>query len=385
MYPFDDLLSEKTLDDWKQSIVRVASRVGLTAENWIEGGYTRLLVALFGQLGKTAGDVVRIIAASGFLDTAEGVWLTLLARNVFKVERIEATFAKAPLALTLTNAGGGFFEFEAGDITVARSGPGQKTYRNTIGGTLSPFGTLKLDIEADEAGSASNASVGTITTFVTTFLGVSCTNEVGLFGLDEEKDPALRQRCRDSLAALALGGIKRAYEYVAKSAKRNDGSAVGVTRVRVMPPPGDGTLDVYVAGASGAIGVDDLAVVQAEFDAKAVPYGFSATALSTTNVPITAPCTIWLPYSLGILEADARKAVYDALKAYVETLPIGGIIIPPASGLVYWRVLLSVAAKAIPGTLKAQLTSEVDVAIAAGEVPTWGGSLSQTTVVQVTA
>src|SRR6185295_6391842 len=333
---------------------------------------------------KTAGDVVKLIAASGFLDTAAGVWLTFLAKNLFNVERIEATVAKAPNALTLTNGGGGLFVFDVGDIIVAHNVT-RKTYKNTTGGTLSPGvgQTVTLDLEAEEAGSDSSAGVGTLTDLVTTFLGVTCSNPVALVGLDEETDPALRQRCRDSLALLALGGIKRAYEFIAKSAKREDGTAVGVTRVRVMPSPGDGTTTVYIAGASGLVAVDDVAVVQAEFDAKVTPYGFDATAVSATNVSITTPCTIWIPSSLGLSEADARAAVFDALEAYVQTLPIGGVVISPATGKVYWRALLGIVAGAIPGTLKAQLTSEADVSIADGEVPVWAGVLSDTTVTQV--
>jgi len=381
---FSDLISTKTLEEWKRSIVNVAILVGLKTQNWAEGGYTRTLLALFAQLYKTAGDVVRLIAASGFLDTAEGAWLTLLARSVFNVTRIEATFANAAEGITLTNGGGGLYTFEPGDLIVAHSSTG-KTYRNTSGGTLSPgIGqTLKLDLEAEEAGTASNAGVGTITVLVSTFLGVTCSNSVALVGLDEEKDEALRQRCRDSLALLALGGIKRAYEFVARSATRLDGSAVGVTRVRVMPAPGDGTVDIFIASASGAVAGPDVTIVQAEFDEKVTPYGFDATAISASNVALTAPCTIWIPSSLGLTTAEARQAVFDALEAYVQTLPIGGVIISPASGKVYWRAVLGIIEGSIPGMLKAVLDNEIDASIADGEVPVWAGDLADTTVEQV--
>ncbi len=384
MVSFSDLLSTKTLDDWKRSIVNVATLVGLKTENWAEGGYTRTLVALFAQLYKTAGDVIRLIAASGFLDTADGDWLTLLAKSVFNVERIEATFAKAPLALTLTNGGGGLFTFEERDIVVAHSSSG-KTYRNTTGGALSPgIGqTLTLDLEAEEAGTDSNAAIGSITILITTFLGVTCSNVVALAGLDEESDPDLRQRCRDSLAILSLGGIKAAYAYFARSAVRPDGSAIGVTRVKVIPPPGDGTLDVYIATASGEVAMDDVAIVQDVFDESVTPYGFDATAISATNKSITAPCEIWIPSSLGLTEAAARAVVLAALESYVETLPIGGVVISPATGQVYWRALLGIVESSIPGMLKAELDAETDTAIATGEVPVWGGVLSDTTVTQV--
>ncbi len=384
MIAFSDLLTTKTLTDWKRAIVNASTAVGLKTRNWAEGGYTRTLVALFAQLHASAGDVVRILAASAFLDTAEGAWLTLLAKNVFNVDRIEATFAKAALGITLTNGGGGLFLFDPGDLIVAHAITG-KTYRNTSGGTLNPgIGqTLSLDLEAEEAGADSGAIIGAITVLVTTNLGVTCSNGVALVGLNEESDPDLRQRCRDSLAAKALGGIKRAYDFVARSALRDDGSAVGVTRVKVMPPPGDGTLDVYIAGASGTIAVDDVAIVQADFDEMVSPYGLDATAISATGVPIDAPCTIWIPASLRLTETEARTAVLNALETYVEALPIGGVVISPATGQVYWRALLGIVEGSIPGMLKAVLDAETDTAIAAGEVPTWGGILADTIVMQV--
>ncbi len=382
MVSLSDLLSTKTLADWKRSIVNVATLVGLKTTNWGEGGFTRTLLALFAQLYTTAGDVIRIIAAGGFLDTAEGDWLTLLAKSVFNVERIEATYAKATAGLTLTNGGGGLYIFDPRDIVVARL-DGTKTYRNTTGGVLSPGGTLTLDIEAEEAGTGSNAAIDTITVLVTTFLGVTCTNSVALAGLDEESDPSLRLRCRDSYAVSASGGIKRAYEFIARSVVRPDGTAIGVTRVQVVPPPGDGTLDIYIATPSGEVAIDDVALVQADFDTKVTPYGFDATAITATNVSIAVPCEIWLPSSLAVTEAEARAAVLAALESYVETLPIGGVVIAPAGGKVYWRALLGIVESAIPGTLKAELDAETDTTIAAGEVPVWAGVLSDTTVHQV--
>ena len=378
-----DLLTTKTLAAWKASIVNVASLVGLATENWAEGGFTRTLLALVAQLHKTAGDVVKIIAAGGFLDTAEGEWLTLLAKNVFNVERIDATHANAPEGITLINGGGGIYTFDAGDLVVAHVSTG-KTYRNTSGGSLGAGSTLKLDIAAEESGSDSNAGVGTITVLVTTYLGVTCTNAVALVGLDEETDPALRQRCRDSIALLALGGIKRAYEFIAKSAKRDDGTAIGITRVRVATPPGDGTVDVFIAGASGAVSGPDVADVQDAFDLTVTPYGFDATAVSAVNLAVAAPCTIWIPSALGLSDTEAKQAVFDALETYVETLPIGGVLIPPAGfGKVYWRALLAVVAESIDGSLKVQLSTETDISVAENEAPVWGGELADTTVVQV--
>jgi hypothetical protein len=381
--PLFQLLQSVPLASWKQRIEDIAKAVGLKTENWAEGGFTRILVALFAPLHTTNGEAVRIIAASRFLDFAQGAWLTLLAKEGYNVDRIEATYASAPLAITLTNTGTKFFEFDPQDIVFAHVDT-NKTYRNETGGTLAPGGTLTVDVIADEAGSASNALTGKITKLVTTLLGVTCTNTIALVGLDEQTDPSLRQLCRDSVAARSIGGVKRAYSYYAKTARRANLSPVGVTRVRVPPAVGDGTGAVYVASASGAISSPDVDVVQAAFDEKVTHYGFNATALSAVNKSITAPCTIWIPSSLGVTEEQAQQLVSDALEAYVINVDIGGVVIDPTPGRIYWRKLIEIITAAVPGALKAQLVSETDIAIAGNEVPIWGGDLDDTTVTLVT-
>jgi uncharacterized phage protein gp47/JayE len=383
MLSFAQLLTPVPLEDWKRKIIEVASAVGLQTQNWSEGGYTRTLVALFAQLYTTAGDVIRIIAAGGFLDTAEGDWLTWLARNLFNVFRIEATYAAAPNGITLTNNGGGLYVFDPGDLVVAHYDTG-KTYRNTTGGTLNPGEgqTLKLDLIAEEAGSSSGALPGLITIMVSTFLGVTCSNDVALSGLDAEEDEALRDRCRDSLAALSIGGPSRAYEYYAKSATYPDGTPVGITRVLVMPATGDGHVDVYIAGPSGAVTAEAVAAVQASFDANVTPYGFSAIAISATNLSIAAGSEIWLPASLSVTTEAAKLIVLTALQDYVQSVPIGGVVIPPSSGQVYASMLLGEVANAIPGTLKAQIFTS-DIIVSTGQVPIWTGSTASVTVHQV--
>lgn len=379
------LLQSVGLASWKARIEQVASDVGLETENWSDVGFTRKMLAVFAVLYTSAGDLVRIIAAAGFLDHAEGAWLELLAWNVFRVEKIKATYASAVDAIKLTNTGGGLYVIEVGDLIVSHATT-KKTYRNSTAGTLSPGvgQILRLDLVADEAGSGSNASIGTITGLVTNQFAVTVTNEVALAGLDEESDPLLRQRCRDSNATLSIGGIRKAYEYYAKSAVDDDGVSVGVTRVKVMEAPGDGTLTVYVAGESGAMSGPAVAFVQATFDLNVTPYGFNATATSAANLSVSKPCTIWIPSSLGLTTLEAQEAVDDALAEYVGAVDIGGVLIAPTAGRIYWRKLLGVVEDAIPGMLKAQLTSETDVTVADGEVPIWAGVSADVTVNQVT-
>lgn len=383
---FADLLTPTPLATIKNTIVTTAKVLGLPTDSWAENGITRTTIALFAKLYSTATDLIAVVAGSGFLDTASGDWLTLLAKSVYGVDRIEASYASGVQALTLTNGGGGLYTFAVGDVVAVNTATGA-TYRNTSGGTLSPGAgqTLKLDIQAEVGGSTGNAGVGEIDDLVTKFLGVTCANTIALAAADAESDENLRTRCRDSVALKSPGGTRKAYEYVARSAVDASGNSLGVTRVQVMPAPGDGTVVIYVAKDTGAIGSTALAIVQADFDDKVTPYGFAATATDATNHTITAPCSIWIPTSLGMSDADAKKAVDDALKAYVNTIPIGGTVLPPATGKVYWRALLGVIERAIPGMLHATLASESDVAISDGQAPVWAGSTADITVTQVSS
>lgn len=385
LIPFSDLLKTPSFEDWKNALESIATGVQLKTRNWSKGGFTRTMMALFAQAYQTAGDVVRIIAESAFLDTAVGAWLKFVAKEVFNVDVVEATFAEASLGIRLTNATGRLFTFEVNDITFAHN-TSKKTYRNKSAGTLNPGvgQTLDLDIIAEEAGSASNAAVDDIQTLITSFPGVTCTNTLPLSGLDEESKASIVAKCRASQAARSPGGPKKAYEFLAKSAVRPDGTPVGITRIQIPPPPGDGTMIVYLAGPSGALAGGDIPIVQDLFDRLVIPYGFDATATNSVNHGITAPCTIWVPAELGFADAEIKQAVFDALKAYTESLPVGGVIIAPTAGRVYWRALLGIIEGAVEGTLKAQLTSEADIVIAVGEVPIWSGVLGDTTVVQVT-
>src|ERR1700676_3358745 len=255
MLALDDLLLAPTADQAEQTMLGLAASLGLPVTAWQKGGVARSIIKIMATVYAAFAAVIVLAIGGGFLDYAVSGWLTLLARNVYNVTRIDATFATAAQGIQLSNSGGGKYDVAPGDLSFSATINGTKyLYRNTSAGTLQPGPgtTLLLDVEAVEIGAASNAAPGAITTLETTLLGVAVTNIVPVLGQDAESDEALRQRCRDSLGALSPNGPKAAYAYVAKSAVRNDVS-IGVTRVKIPTPPGDGSLSVYVASASGPV------------------------------------------------------------------------------------------------------------------------------------
>ena len=370
----DSLLKPVTPDQAEASILAVAASLGLPVTAWQKGGVARSIILILATVYAGFSAVVAMAVGGGLLDYAVGGWLTLLVRNVYGVERIEATFATGAHAVQLTNAGGGLYVIAPDDLTFSATVGGEKKlYRNTSGGTLlpGPGSVLLLDVQAVEVGAASSAVPGAIDTIETTLLGVTCTNLIAVLGQDVEADPALRERARESLGALSPNGPKAAYSYVAKSAKRADGSSCGVTRVRIPTPPGDGSLIVYVASKTGAISgtigdlATDLGRINADIQAKVVPEGVGpVTVVSAVEHPISPLADVYYLSSSGLTDSDVQSLANDALKEYFPKVPIGGYVIPPGTG--------EVPSSALVTAIEASSAHIIKAVVAGGDVALLG-------------
>lgn len=368
------LLVEETKTQIYTKALAVAEFVGLPVSSWQAGDPTRSLYHLLSEILSTLEGVVAQYVAAGFLDYAEGEWLILLAKQVFDVDAIEATYATT--TVTLTNTGGGLFEdITAGDLTFKNTATG-KTYRNTNAtpATLSPGPgtTLDLEVTADEAGTASNAGATEIDDLVTVLLGVTVSNATAATALDEESAPALRQRCRDKLGSLSPNGPKNAYDYVAKTPALAGTSAV--TRTRAVEDSDTGDVTLYLAGASGAVLEADRALVEAAVILWATPLCITPTVVSATNVAVPVTYQLWLYESAGVTEAEAEAAVALALGAMFAVRPIGGDVITTPPGALYQTLLESTIRGTYPSTAFRVAVSApaADVELAISEVATLG-------------
>src|SRR6478752_4307759 len=103
---FESLMARQTIADIRTSVIAAANAVGFLVDR-LPG---------LSRLRKLALDVVPVIVEEatsinadairgGLLDYAEDDWLTLLAANLFGVERIGLTFAT--VTVRFTNAGTG--------------------------------------------------------------------------------------------------------------------------------------------------------------------------------------------------------------------------------------------------------------------------------------
>lgn len=348
---FDSLMGRQTVADVRAAVVAAGGVVG-----WAVSSLPPL-----SRLRKLALDVVPAIVEAatainaeairgGLLDYASGLWLDLLVTNLYGIAgRILLTFATT--SITFTNAGANSYNFAIGEVTVSN---GITTYTNTSAFTLSPTGnpgaTASIDVIATVAGSAGSADAATITTMVTVFDGVACTNPAAAIGNDREEDDALRSRARLSRAALSNAGHEDALRFVALSATRTDGTAIGATRVQVVPDvPSIGDVAVYLADADGALAGADVTRIDYLLRTLVVPTGVNylgTFAAVEVAVPITY--TALARERDGFTTGEIEDFVADAIVDLFASYPIGGYITPSTTpdGRVYRSEISAVISQA---------------------------------------
>lgn len=365
----EKLTTPLTVDEVKTSIYQVLAAVGTNTTGWKPGAVVRTIIAAVAILVSSLSELMALIAKSGWLELAEGDWLTLVARYVFGVKRVEATFATGQV--TLSNASGGVYPFEPGDLVVINPTK-KKTYTNVTAFTLTALETGRvIDIRAVEVGADSTSSPGTITAIETPLIGVTCTNAAAVVGLDAETDPVLRTRCLEKLSSLSPNGPRDAYAFIARGATRANGELIGVTSVRVSKSSDTGIVTVTVAGPSGAIPGDvndpltDLGAINMQIQTSCVPDGVTCFVQSAN--PLTIPITyeVWAYNVASLSPAQYQTLIANKLTTFMSSQPIGGNVILPASGKVFKDAIWTAIGSARPEIFHVVVTApaaDVDVA-----------------------
>ena len=367
----DELTKPLTEDQVLERLLTIIEDLGLPARSWRKGGVARTILR---AVARTYAGFTELMAAaikSGFLETADGAWLRLLAKFVYGVDFIPATFATG--TLQFTNAGGGIYgPFQPGEVRALWpiSATENKAYTNTEIFTLNPGDVKLVAFQAVELGSASSAPPGDIDTLETTMLGVTVTNLEAFVGTDDEADEDLRQRCKDKLAALSFNGPRGAYAYAVRSAKRTDGSAVDVNRLQVSPSSSTGIVNVWVASSSGAPIPSDLVFIADSIERIARPDSVTVNVYAATEVALSKSLTVWAKKTDGLSDTDLASIVDAALIAMTRTYPIGGIKKPPSvQGYLYATTIEGTAKGAHPAIFAVDGVG-ADLPLADGQVAT---------------
>ena len=338
-----DLVVGLTYVQVKDSIKTTLQALDFPVASWAVGRIVHKVTELFARVIVPWTDTMALFAASGFLDTAKGDWLTVVADQVYGVTRDPATYATGEV--TLDNAGGGSYSYAAGAFRVVNPTSG-KGYRNSASFTLDPLETDKvIAIEAVEIGSASSSAAGTITELETVLTGVTVTNDAAVVGEDEETDASLRARCRLKLGALSPDGPADAYAYVARTSELNGG--VDVTRVRVDADSTTGDVTIYVAGPGGTI--SDVTTIQDAIDELATPLCIDGTVASAVAVTQNFGINVYMNAADNVGSADASDVVELAISTWAAGLPIGGFDVSGTGvpGKLFRNAVESEASKAI--------------------------------------
>lgn len=322
MISITDLLTPVTADQQLETFLSVLEQLNIPARSWRPGGVMRTFLRVVARTYAGFSSAMVTALGFGFLETAEGGWLVLLAFYVYGVTAIASTFASG--SLTLINTGGGVYTYGPREATFVN--PVSKvTYVNIDAFTLGALSTLPIDIEATVAGSVGTSTPGTITGLVTTMLGVKVNNPLSVIGLDAEEDQALRGRCLNGLAARSVRGPRNAYKYWAQSATLIDGTPVNINRVSVSPSSSQGTVTVYCASPSGTPTTDDLAAAATAIEENVRPDGVTVTVLAVTGVPYTSAITVWAQTTPGVAAVDVQTAAEKAIAKFIAAYPIGGL------------------------------------------------------------
>lgn len=339
----EDIVTEETEATVLAKLFAALQATGVSTESWQPGDPTRSLLHALSTFCATKEERAVLAIKSGFLDLAVEGGLTLLAKQVFDVDRIPATYATC--TARFTNTGNALYTVDPEDFTFLDSSS-QKTYRNSTGGTLNPASTLDVTIVAEEAGPGSSAGIGDVDTLVNALPKVSVTNITVAVGTDAEGDAALRARCRAKLGALSPNGPADAYRFVAQTPALVNGRVI--TRCRVVDDSTVGEVDVYIAGPSGAVDGPTVTDVDAGIEHWANPLCNQATVTSAANYTLAVTYQLWVYTGINKQASEIEADVEAMLEQELATRPVGGDITPPAStGYIYRGFLEATILKAV--------------------------------------
>lgn len=336
--PIDQLILPLTEDQVLERFLVNLETLGLAPRLWRSGGIARSILRVVAASYASSTVVHAAFIRSGFLELAEGVWLTRLAKSVYGVDRRPATFAVGKA--TFTNGGGGIFNYGPDEVRMKWIG-GNKIYTITQALALPALGTATVTVRAVEAGSASSAPAGAINSLETTLLLVTVTNAEPVYGSDEETDAELRKRCLDKLGTLSLRGPRGAYRYAITSAKRPDGSPVDINRQSISPDSSTGLVTIICAAPSGPPLATDLVYVRDSIELYARPDSVTVTVVGAQALAIARTLDVWATRTEGVSADDLKALVLKALEPVTLSYPIGGHRKPPALQGYLWEDYVS--------------------------------------------
>lgn len=353
MFSLDEILTPATRDQVLATLLALSASMNAPTTSWVEGDPILTTLTTDAQKSADLTTVAVEIAKGGFGELLPSdAWADLWAQSRFNETRVPATAATG--LVNATNSEPTDYVLAIGELIIAHATTG-KTYRNQAAITI--LGTVGLDdilVAADETGIGSNAAPGTITTVVSSLVGVGVTNPLAFIGTDKETTPALVSRSRAKLGSFSPNGPKDAYDYAAKTPAYSP-TSTPITRTRTVLTASNGILTTYLATAAGPPTAGDVAIVQTAFDQYVEPWGAQSVAAAATAVGQAVTYQAWVQGS-QLTSAQIQVLIEAALVAWFASLDIGGYVIPPDTGAIYPDVLEQVIGQATSGILRVSVS-----------------------------
>jgi hypothetical protein len=317
--------------DARQDILDLLDGAGFAATSWQVPSLGLALVEIGAELWSRGSKVAVFLKSMGINETSAGEALTKFSKSHYANEREDARATQRLITLECT-ATEGPYTFNVGDV-IATNGTSQ--YANIIDPdgenptnypvTLASGGEVTLLFEADTPGTAANAEDGAVMTLVTTFAGVTITDDTGSRdGTNDEADDRLQARNESKWALLTrFGLIDDAVEALALAASE------AVTRVAVRSdnPNGPGTFIVYLGGDEGGVGVDDVSDVYALISRYVMNPGDHLFVENAPEFELDIAGQVYFSSAYNWV-TEVKPAVLAALEAWRRTIPFGGFPYP---------------------------------------------------------
>jgi uncharacterized phage protein gp47/JayE len=316
--------------------------IGFPPTSWSPGGRAHSMLRVFARGSSKLQSSIPDLVRGGLLGFSTGPWLTLLAREWFGVERnyvadangnltqIGRTYAEGNVTLNVA-PGAGPHTITPGASVIFESLNGRRYVSVNPSSVTLPAGpsSTVVPYRAESAGAAYNAALGQGIGFVTPLAGVTAafTDTLGTgtwptkLGADEENDESVRARCRarwrDALSFLSL------FDAHLRVATKTPGISTPPSRIYVNPGGrGPGTTDIWLASNAGPLPTEDLVLIRARLLSKK-----SITEDMQVNNAVPLGITVKAHVVFRGAFVTAIEAAENALRGYVNSLPMGGKIL----------------------------------------------------------
>lgn len=225
-----------------------------------------------------------------------------------------------------------------------------------LAATSLQLGTLVMRFSATQSGAQWNIPTGSPLDMKTSYAGVAVANPawknltwIVTQGADEESNERLKLRCVSRWGTIGVGGTADAMTFWALQIP-NGYTSSPVAQVTILSNYLHGTYagngcTVVVIGPAGALGVQDVAAVQANFDApissmansgipgldtlgKKYPLMVQLEAITATNRTVALVGTVSIYRGRGVTIADVQAAVIAELAVYQGKLRIAQVLYP---------------------------------------------------------